>query len=262
MAKFKKGDRVRSTQKENANIPFNAGGVVDQDGSAMPYVIWDEVTDFAKAEFPEINRFAQFQQYLEPIQQVNPNDPLGIIGKKMRGFKFESGRYNYLSYHTNMNKLIGIEGEIVNYREEYDCYNCKFHDDWWHYPADLIMQHIVDTPQDNQQDTPQELTILEKFEQGWHITDSYGDKMIAVYKAENSDKILVEWFSGAIGTFDLQDLNGTWLTCTPPKERKKLYLYRSGASCGFSVTSDGWGAQDFIAEIHLEKTDGKWNVIK
>ena len=192
--------------------------------------------------------------------EKNTNDPLGIIGRKMKGFKFDS--YKKLDYNPDMDKYIGVEGEIFIYNKDSNSYKCQFPDDYWYYPAELIMQHIVDTPQDNQQDTPQELTLLEKFEQGWDITDSYGDKMIAVYKAKNSDKIIVEWFSGAIGTFDLQDLNGTWLTCTPPKERKKLYLYRSGASCGFSVTSDGWGAQDFISEIHLEKTDGKWNVIK
>jgi len=254
MAKFKKGDRVRSTQKENANIPFNAGGVVDQDGSAMPYVIWDEVTDFAKAEFPEINRFAQFQQYLEPIQQVNPNDPLGIIGKKMRGFKFESGRYNYLSYHTNMNKLIGIEGEIVNYREEYDCYNCKFSDRWWAYPAELIKDHLVDTPQD----TTQELTLLEKFEQGWEIRHNKSEiKAVQVIKRKEGVGYIIEWEKGGVFSYIG---NESYITCTPPKERKTLYVYE-GRDGLFTILSP-IDNKELITEIHLEKTDGKWNVIK
>lgn len=113
-----------------------------------------------------------------------------------------------------------------------------------------------------------QLTLLEKFEQGWHITDSYGDKMIAVYKAKNSDKIIVEWFSGAIGTFDLQDLNGTWLTCTPPKERKTINVYMDASgNVAANTSSEEYidvtkpTGYEYITTIHLEKNGDKWEVV-
>ena len=252
MAKFKKGDRVRNL-KETTCIPKGATGIVDEDNSLSPWVVWNEITEYSRESDPfNTMRWSRNEEYLELITEKNTNDPLGIIGRKMKGFKFDGFKYNYLNYHLNMNKHIGNEGEIVSYMEEYDCYYCKFSDREWAYPAKLIMQHIVDTPQ--------ELTLLEKFQQGWEIRHNKSEiKAVQVIKRKEGIGYIIEWEGG--GAFCYIG-NESHITCTPPKERKKLYLYRSGASCGFSVTSDGWGAQDFIAEIHLEKTDGKWNVIK
>lgn len=65
-----------------------------------------------------------------------------LIGKKVKGFKFEdrSGLY-----HTKpMDKHIGEVGEIIKCLERYNSYRVQFKDKFWHYPAELIEAHLVD----------------------------------------------------------------------------------------------------------------------
>lgn len=185
-------------------------------------------------------------------EQANTNDPLGIIGRKMKGFKFDGFKYNYLNYHLNMNKHIGNEGEIVSYMEEYDCYYCKFSDREWAYPAKLIMQHIVDTPQ--------QLTLLEKFEQGWEIMELHnGFRIIDIAKTIKG-RYFVKWSDGKIEQYDDLILNA--VTCTPPKERKTLYLYERDEKTSFCVTTVKFPECGIITEIHLEKNGDNWEVVK
>lgn len=65
-----------------------------------------------------------------------------LIGKKVRGFKFESRRW-YL-YDPAMYSYEGEVGEIEEYKDEDEFYKVKFKDDFWYYPAELIEQHLVD----------------------------------------------------------------------------------------------------------------------
>ena len=191
-------------------------------------------------------------------EQANTNDPLGIIGRKMKGFKFDGFKYNYLNYHLNMNKHIGNEGEIVSYHIKYDCYRCQFGEDkYFQYPAELIKDHLVDTPQDNQQDTTQELTLLEKFEQGWEIMELHnGFRIIDIAKTIKG-RYFVKWSDGKIEQYDDLILNA--VTCTPPKERKTLYIH-DGLQGIFASTEKF--PYEVITEIHLEKNGDKWEVVK
>lgn len=65
-----------------------------------------------------------------------------LIGKKVRGFRFE-GRRGYL-YDTGMYSYEGKVGEIEEYKDKDEFYKVKFKDDYWFYPAELIEQHLVD----------------------------------------------------------------------------------------------------------------------
>jgi hypothetical protein len=72
-----------------------------------------------------------------------------LIGKKVKGFKFEKedGRIYYSHY---MNDKIGSIGIITEYDKEYNTYKVAFENDFWAYPAELIEQHLVEeTPLDD-----------------------------------------------------------------------------------------------------------------
>ena len=72
-----------------------------------------------------------------------------LIGKKVRGFKFESMKYNDLPYETEMDKHIGEIGEIiVEFKKEV---RVLFTNASWYYPKSLIEQHLVEeeSEQDN-----------------------------------------------------------------------------------------------------------------
>jgi hypothetical protein len=73
-----------------------------------------------------------------------------LIGKKVKGFKFEDGKYNGLEFSKKMNRYIGEIGEIIEYNETNNRYKVEFKDDYWLYPAELIEQHLVEeTPLDD-----------------------------------------------------------------------------------------------------------------
>jgi hypothetical protein len=66
-----------------------------------------------------------------------------LIGKKVRGFRFERGWYNGLQFANEMNSYIGKVGIIGEYYETNNRYRVDFDDTYWFYPADLIEQHLV-----------------------------------------------------------------------------------------------------------------------
>jgi len=184
--------------------------------------------------------------------QANTNDPLGIIGKKMKGFKFNDAT-SQLSFAHGMERLIGVEGEVLCYIKENNSYKCEFPNAAWHYPAELIKDHLVDTPQ--------ELTILDKFEQGWEIKYKDGVKAIEVYKSKTwHDRIILEWADGTSSCGNDIDFEG-YITCTPPKERKTLYLYERDEKTSFCVTTVKFPECGIITEIHLEKNGDNWEVV-
>ena len=67
-----------------------------------------------------------------------------LIGRKAKGFWFESGKHKALYYAEIMDKQIGEVGEITSYRADYDCYHIDFKGDSWDYPASEIEAHLVD----------------------------------------------------------------------------------------------------------------------
>jgi hypothetical protein len=67
-----------------------------------------------------------------------------LIGKKVKGFKFEDGLHNGLEFSKKMNRYIGEIGEIIEYNETKNRYRVEFEDDYWLYPAELIEQHLVE----------------------------------------------------------------------------------------------------------------------
>lgn len=63
-----------------------------------------------------------------------------MIGKKIKGFKFESTKDCY--YHPAMNAYIDKIGIIDN--ESTDSYRIIFNDFYFWYPKDLCLQHLVE----------------------------------------------------------------------------------------------------------------------
>lgn len=109
-------------------------------------------------------------------------------------------------------------------------------------------------------DTPQELTLLEKFEQGWEIRYK-GDGTIAVQVVRQNvrDAYIIEWNDGVV-SFDVSEVDDC-ITCTPPKERKTLYLYEGDGKVDFFASSAKTAEFNLISEIHLEKNGDKWEVV-
>ena len=68
-----------------------------------------------------------------------------LIGKKVRGFRFESNRNFGLQYMPKiMDNYIGKVGGIVDYNIKFDSYRVKFENGMsYHYPAERIEHHLV-----------------------------------------------------------------------------------------------------------------------
>jgi hypothetical protein len=70
---------------------------------------------------------------------------MNLIGKKVKGFKFEDCKYNWIPYNEAMDKYIGEVGEIIKYENSLKSYTVKFFKDhYWQYPEDQIEAHLVD----------------------------------------------------------------------------------------------------------------------
>jgi hypothetical protein len=66
-----------------------------------------------------------------------------LIGKKIKGFKFEST--STVMFNDRMNDYTKRVGVIESYNRHHDCYSVYFSDfEYWAYPAELIEQHLVD----------------------------------------------------------------------------------------------------------------------
>lgn len=73
-------------------------------------------------------------------------------------------------------------------------------------------------------------------------------------------RYFVKWSDGKIEQYDDLILNA--VTCTPPKERKTLYLYERDEKTSFCVTTVKFPECGIITEIHLEKNGDNWEVVK
>jgi hypothetical protein len=67
-----------------------------------------------------------------------------LIGKKVKGFKFDDGIQKDFEYVSDMDSQIGKIGKIKNYRNSDNSYHVEFENDYWFYPAELIEQHLVE----------------------------------------------------------------------------------------------------------------------
>jgi predicted RNase H-like HicB family nuclease len=66
-----------------------------------------------------------------------------LIGKKVRGFRFEKNKYR-LHYAESMDNYIGKIGVIEEYDAEFNSYRVKFEDGMsYHYPAERIEHHLI-----------------------------------------------------------------------------------------------------------------------
>ena len=66
-----------------------------------------------------------------------------LIGKKVKGFKFEDSEYPKIGYTIVMDKQIGEEGEIIQYIKYTDSYNIRFNEADWEYPAKLVIKNLI-----------------------------------------------------------------------------------------------------------------------
>jgi len=115
MAKFKKGDRVINLQTDDFYIPHLAKGTVDENNSAIPYVIWEEV----KSRAGKVKRWPQTQDRLKREAK-----PATIEKYKSRGqitFRVKSSNGKVLNhkYNTSQGCDKGIEAlkkALSNYK--------------------------------------------------------------------------------------------------------------------------------------------------
>jgi hypothetical protein len=102
-----------------------------------------------------------------------------------------------------------------------------------------------------------QLTLLEKFEQGWEIMNRCDNTIaVQVVKQKLKDSYAIEWSDGEFVQGYLE--SDKWLICTPPKERKTLYIH-DGLQGIFASTEKF--PYEVITEIHLEKNGDKWEVV-
>jgi hypothetical protein len=104
-----------------------------------------------------------------------------LIGKKVKGFKFESSEYDGLQYNSYMDEYIGEEGCIVCYNERYNCYKVQFKDDYWDYPASLIEQHLVE-----EWEIGKEYEFTHESMRGWGKRE-----LVAILPKEYKDRYIV-----------------------------------------------------------------------
>ena len=86
----------------------------------------------------------------EKYQEITINqlrilaDPESLIGRKVKGFKFEDREYNGLGFANEMNELLGKTGIIKKYYEKYDSFLITFTENFGYlYPLELIHEHLI-----------------------------------------------------------------------------------------------------------------------
>ena len=116
-----------------------------------------------------------------------------MIGKKIRGFKFDS-RPNF-GYPISMNKYIGKIGTIIELGNS-DTYKVEFDDDSWYYPKDLCLQHLVE--EENTKDKYKEIEFAEWLAQNHYILNNLENNICwwkNEYEEENSALLYSKFLS-------------------------------------------------------------------
>lgn len=94
---------------------------------------------FKKLQVPFVRVLKGFFNLKNKIME----NPEKLIGKKVRGFKFEENEA--ISYIDSMNSYVGKAGVIENYFLDEDSFGIKFKDgESYCYPADQIEAHLVE----------------------------------------------------------------------------------------------------------------------
>jgi len=114
-------------------------------------------------------------------------NPEELIGKKVRGFKFDKSKP--CSYNDIMDKLIGKIGVINHYFEYNNSFKVDFEEGYYYYPADQIEAHLVEDEIPALSDGV--MMLVSDNEERWHkrkVIGKKGIKTIAWY-----DDQLVSW---------------------------------------------------------------------
>lgn len=62
------------------------------------------------------------------------------IGREVKGFRFDSS--NTCEYAPEMEDYIGDVGTIISWDSDYYIFGVDFGDDFWYYPADLVIKQL------------------------------------------------------------------------------------------------------------------------
>lgn len=84
------------------------------------------------------NRFGEIITYKNKEEMEN------LIGKKVKGFKFENNKFEYISYTNSMDIFVGAVGVIEDENLSGNGYIVSFGSQSWSYPKELIMEHLVE----------------------------------------------------------------------------------------------------------------------
>jgi hypothetical protein len=123
------------------------------------------------------------------------NTTNNLIGKKVKGFKFDNDKYDY-GYSDKMDKHIGVVGIIKEYTQVFNAYLVDFENEDWYYPAELIEQHLV--KENPLEDLPiigdgVLMEVSNKEENIWHLAEVYckiNESYLAKLKIDN---FISEW---------------------------------------------------------------------
>jgi len=126
---------------------ITAKGQVDHQNELLPfyveYTIGDNQTKVSFGLRYVSEKFEQaFKEVVKnnALSQVYPT----LIGRRMKGFVFDSGKYNDLSYTKDMDAFVGKEGIIGDYDHKRNMFTVVFGDDTLrYYPAHLALSCLV-----------------------------------------------------------------------------------------------------------------------
>lgn len=112
--------------------------------------------------------------------------PEALIGRKIKGFKFEDAIYNALRYDDQMDEYIGQIGTIETHYTFTEQIGVRFDNNrFWAYPASLIEEHLIPEEDNEQWVTPESILRAEYIvamerepKDNWVTLDYYdSDKM-------------------------------------------------------------------------------------
>ncbi len=117
-----------------------------------------------------------------------------------------------------------------------------------------------------------DLTLLEKFQQGWEIKDIHGKTAKDVFLLSNG-ATCIHW-GECVMSFHGKYYSD--ITCTPPRERRWVNIYYDVESgrCSTATFDEkkvieqnrdaniGNDVFHFLATLCIERVDGKWQLVK
>lgn len=94
---------------------------------------------FLQSKSRRLNFACTTNELNEIFELKQPKDPNELIGRKVKGFRFDDCEKKYAHYHYND----GNEGEIINYDNTDDSYLVQFINNRSYFPAYQIKQHLL-----------------------------------------------------------------------------------------------------------------------